>query len=185
MEEYSVRRRKIRIETYLLVSFFVGILIGTIMINQMGQKWMDSLTIYNTYFYQQLQFNTVNKISLFFYILKERLGIFIFLWIVGFSIIGELGLIAVFTYLGYFVAILLGTATMIYGPVGLFIFLGIVFPHYILYGYGMYLMKEHIKYKNRESLGQAFVALTFICITCIAGAMAESWINPYILRLLL
>ena len=174
-----------KIENFLLIGFFVGIVIGTVLINKIGKQWMDSIVIYNTYFYQQLQNNMSDKVSLFFYILKERIGIFLFLWIAGFSILGEGCFIAIFVYFGYFFAILLGTATMLYGPVSICIVIGILFPHYIIYGYGMYILKEHMKHRKIVTLGQACITLVFILIVCIAGVMAEAWINPYVLRWLL
>lgn len=168
-----------------LAAFVAGILLGTIATNLFGTQFTKQLGIYGNFFQSQLQLVKLDSFSLFLYILQHRIGIFAILSVLSFTPAGYAGLLTGGAYYGYCAAIVMASATLLYGFMGFPVFLAISMPQYLFYGGAVFVVAKHTFLVHKRSRNEIITCVGIIVGLCIIGAFAEAYINPRFLKLLI
>lgn len=179
----------------LLGAFTAGIFVA----NLMGREAVSNAGILNDYFVEKFQYTEINGQNLFFYIIGERVPMFLLLLLLTLTSLGIAGGILMLDWQGFSVGFMLSTAIAKYGMKGILLILGSLFPQYVFY-FPVYILYCYLAvylrrrmYKDRAGNGSDrryiygawLIAAIGILAVFITGIFLESYINPTILKKIL
>ncbi|MCM1569929.1 MAG: stage II sporulation protein M [Roseburia sp.] len=193
--------RKLPLLPVFLAGIFTGILImgfgRSIFAGTTGL--LDADTLYS------MKNMTVDGNALFYFVLRSRVGLAVFLVAAATTYLGLFVCVGVTFWLGMSAGLFISAALLRYGMRGIFLVAAAVFPHYLLYAPAMlflllwceklcrsiYYQKSFRMQRAEEGGGlkklfpmvggMGFaVQLILICLALLAGCVVESYVNPYI-----
>lgn len=161
------------------VSFFAGFLAGIALI------WFNcNVFVKNSAFLDKDSFTRViqlviDKESLLFYCLQNRLEVIIIILLLSISGIFGAALIVICGWFGLSAGFHLTVLSVRYGIKGILLFLGCVLPQQILLIPGwLFLLEWCSNRKNKRNLVISFLMIGF-------GCFLEAYVNPSFLKLIL
>lgn len=184
------------------VIFMAGFLIGIIYANMIGKKYMDSSGILSDYFLSRYKYFDIVNNNLFWYLLKQRIFPSVVLWITGITIMGIPAVWVYLTWYGFSGGMLISMAVMKFGFKGLILCLGGIMPQYVIYIPIMIILLQKVYQMSLSLYGGKFsqgnggktkkqIFLNYlwnyfiIFVILLIGVILESYINPYILKIIL
>lgn len=126
-------KRFFQTKTILILSGITGAVLGILFEYFVGSKYMDSAGIMSDYFLQTIQSAVIEERKLFWYVLESRLSSLLFLWLMGLTSLGILLSAGFFCWTGFSAGLLLATVCLKFQWKGILLFMGSVFPHYLIY----------------------------------------------------
>lgn len=175
----------------LFFCFILGIITGTVLINFIGVAYADKIGIYSEYVMGTVSGNeseVFSSWSFFIYCIKKYAVEIIIILVVSCTSLGKTfaGLYCV--YKGMAIAILVSSATVVYGAGGLLIYVMSIFPHYFMYvpmlAFALFLgMKIRENLKNNNLVKVILKGAVIECGLIVATAVLEAYCNyPFIQR---
>lgn len=169
------RIQRTRWMLFFLTGFFAGIALMCL--------FYEELVIENGYldsqFMSGLRHLDIDKSRLLLYCLQERLGIVAFLVLLSAAGAGWAGICLLLIWFGGSAGGVLTALSMRYGVKGIFFFLSCMLPQQLLLipGYLMLMDWCHRRMERKR--------LLIPLVVVIMGCFVESYVNPYILKVVL
>jgi len=200
---YSFRQRNEKREKKPWFSIFIlGFVGGVIFINLWMQGKGPGASFIHSDSISRLGYLTVEKDLLFGYIIETRLKLVFMMILFSTTIIGICINYIVMGWLGLSMGILLANLAMEFGIKGTFVFIGCVFPHYLVYiPVIIYLtswcyqicIKLYFPHKDNSIMNgskkQQFIKLAIELLIILSflliGILLESYVNPIFLNRIL
>ena len=168
----------------LFVLYYIGIIVGTLIINLLDGECVDKIGIYGNYLTRDvniIEHSIIDKGEFFTYcIRKYYVQVFVVL-ILNLSSKNKIINSIICFYKGFVMSVLICAATISYGSGGIILFVISIFPHYLLYVpmfiYTLYFgmnIKEYVRNKNY---------ISGICKGCIVESVlvvGTSFLEVYI-----
>lgn len=179
------------------VIFMAGFLLGILYTNLLGREYMDSSSLFGSYYLNSYQYIEVVSSDLFWFILQKRIMPMVIVWVLGVTALGQAAVIGVLAWVGFSGGMLVSMAVMQFGFKGLLLCLGGLFPQYLIYVPAVFLLlhkvyamsKSYAREKAEAGAGQLLLpyalSLIFILLFLLLGVILESYVNPSILKLVL
>ena len=173
----------------LFVLYFIGIFIGTLVINLLGDSYSDKIGIYGKYIASDenvLKYLGVDNSDFFLYCVRKYCAQILIIVILNCSSKRKYINSAICLYKGILLSVLICVATISYGAGGLLVFLISIFPHYLLYVpmflYTMYLAININRYiRNKKCIKWLLKGCIIECILVTGTSFFEAYINLPIL----
>lgn len=156
-------RKEIR-ERRLSAFFFLGVAVGSMLMNLFSEYFSDRLNLYSTYFLNSCKNIQVESIELFSYRVRDLfMEVFAVLFFSA-ALFGKKFVYMYVIYKGVAISLLISQAVIKYGIGGILIYLITIFPHYITYGimvvmlvkFGCYAAGEGIEFRKRKYQGMGY-----------------------------
>ncbi len=191
----------LRPENVLIVLLFAGFMIGMILsflshgnATDMSYEWLNTSLMY-------LRYGEINYGDVLFYVLKKRCIVVLFLFLICMTGKGRFLLPLGGAVVGVFCGFYITEFICCKGILGCGLFLITLFPHYICYAYGYYVLvamlsKGMVRKKEINRLGQSggfaiaenygnmLKKYTPIAVV-IMGIVLECYVNPFFLKIFL
>lgn len=170
------------------IPFFSGFLIGLFFVLLFSRQLLSAQIFWGMDTVSELQYLTVKKESLFFYVLGIRWRTVLLMIFFSVTILGKLFRIACTAWYGFSFGSMLMAASIYFHGKGILLVLAGVFPQILLY-LPAYMLLCHM---NRElyacacensagiSVKSVGSRLLVLAILVMAGCLTESYINPEI-----
>lgn len=193
--QMQIQRRPERLK-YLRLAVFLCFVAGILCANLTDRAQLGGFGIWNGYFIEKFKYARIQPLELFYYVLEERLPVFLLLLLFAAT---NWGILAGGLFLGWqcFAAgFLMASSVAAYGIKGILLIGTAVFPQYLLYIpiYISYLYlasfwrerarAQILEGKKRQIRDYSLFAVLCICMLSvyIAGIFLESYVNPYLLK---
>ncbi len=181
---------------YLRLAVFLCFVAGILCANLTDREQLGGFGIWNGYFIEKFKYARIQPLELFYYVLEERLLVFLLLLLFAAT---NWGILAGGLFLGWqcFAAgFLMAASVGAYGIKGILLTGTAVFPQYLLYiplyiSY-LYLASfwrqrargQGLEGKKRPLRDYSLFILLCACMLSIyiAGIFLESYVNPYLLK---
>lgn len=189
----------------ILPIFLTGLLLGILMMNFCKSTLLNDTGLLNEYTLYCMKNTDVNNSALFYFVLKERLGMVVVLVIMATTYLGIWVCGGLTFFMGTATGLYFSAAIIRYGMKGIFLVLACSFPHDLLYVPGLvglilwcnriweliYYGKSFPLVKNRTegiagriitTLGGmgSILQLGLIIAIFIMGCLLESYVAPYL-----
>ncbi len=174
----------------LLTIFTAGVFAGMVIMNLGKSILLENTGLLDEYTLYHMKYMTVDSSALFYYVLKERLGLLLMLAVLSTTYLGLVVCSGMTLWYGICAGSFLAAAVLRYGIKGiLFVIVG-VFPQYIIYVPAMVVMllwcqriyKKIYLEKTELFIPRSLVQLMGILFVFVIGCVLESFLNPYFLR---
>lgn len=189
----------------ILPVFLIGLLLGILMMNLCKSTLLNDTGLLNEYTLYCMKNTDVNNSALFYFVLKERLGMVVVLVIMATTYLGIWVCGGLTLFVGVATGMLFTAAVLRYGMKGILLVFACSFPHDLLYipGFiGLILwcnrLWELIYYGKSLTLGKnrtekdvgrilsilggmgSLLQIGLIIAIFIMGSLVESYVTPYI-----
>ncbi|MCI8995152.1 MAG: hypothetical protein HFI31_01110 [Lachnospiraceae bacterium] len=185
MEAWWTKERELK-KKKLTAFFLTGFVLGVLYMILLGHV-ENSNMLMSSYFFSKYQYMEYAPIHLFGYILKSRISLLVFLFLMGLTVVGTMTVLLFGLWAGFSFGLILTMAVMKLGIAGILLCVMSMFPQYLIYFpaflYGLlriYEMSQQKKW-NRAYL----VSFGVTAVLVITGVLLESYVNPALLKLLL
>lgn len=180
--------------------FAVGLFAGMLLMNFGKSFLLENTGLLDEYTLYHMKYMTVDSGALFYYVLRNRIGRVLVLAVLATTYLGLAVCIGAVFWYGMCAGAFLATAVIRYGLKGVLLVLAGVFPQYLVYVPAMIflLLWCHRIYRGiyldrtlgaggEKNFSLPKYLLQFACIlfAFIAGCVAESFLNPYLMMGLL
>lgn len=181
-----------------LIFFMIFICIGALYVNLTINKHMEDYRLIFDFFGNRIQDQTIVKTDLFEYLLMSRVKILIGLWIVGFILFSFYIDLAVTSFFGFNLGLILSSALIYNGFSGYGLILILFLPHGLFYvPIYIYLIIKNINfsralYRNRKTtkafkingqlLLEYFLVLAICGVFMLIGITIEAYVNPDLIK---
>lgn len=171
------------------IVFFLCFFAGIIFANLFQTQEMDSGSVINSYYLQELRQSPVNRLDYMFYVLEIRLP-----ELLGILILGMTGIYVAVHYLfvswiGVSLGFWMATSIMSLGVQRLPFILMCIFPQYIFYFFVyleiVKLQRQYHRNEGKRRLGEWIALVAVLAMTFILGILMEVYLSPAICRHLL
>lgn len=166
-------------KTTWMMEFLAGFLAGIAVICLFFEELVIGSGFLDASFLSGLQYLDINKNGLFLYSIQQRMGMSAFLVLLSAAGAAGMGIAFVLVWSGISAGALLTVLSMRYGIKGLIFFLSCLLPQLFLMIPG-YLMTMDWCYRKMERR-----RLLLPLIVVIMGCFLESYVNPYIFKVVL
>lgn len=185
---------------FCFIIFAAGIILGTIITNRVGANYIQEMSMFSYASEHQLTSDAVDSSQLAWYIVKQRLPMILFIWVMFMSMFGNLVFYGYLFYFSFTMGAVLSMETLIYGMKSVLIFLGSAFPHYLFYLAGLFVLyqrgvpvskewyNDSGSGKKRDSKAifkRHVMTLVMVLAIYMAGILLEAYLSPIILEKLL
>lgn len=178
--EREARKRK------LLSFFLTGFILGVFYIVLLGRS-ENSNMLMSSYFFSKYQYMEYSSLDLLGYILKSRLLMLVFLWLMGLTVIGSMTVLLFSLWAGFSFGLIVTMAVVKLGMAGILLCIISMLPQYLVYFpaflFGLLRIYEMAQAKKRNGAYAGAFGLTFLLV--LAGAILESYAAPLLLKMLL
>lgn len=175
-------QKKKKLTAFFMTGFVLGVLYMILLGNAENSNMLMS-----SYFFSKYQYMEFAPMQLFGYILKSRLSLLIFLWLMGLTVVGSMTVLLFGLWAGFSFGLILTMAVIKLGIAGILLCVISMFPQYLIYFpaflYGLLRIYEMSQQKKWNSAYLVSFGLTAVLI--VAGVLLESYVNPALLKLLL
>lgn len=167
----------------LFILFFLGIIIGTLLINLFGRVYANNIGIYGNYLIDDENiWSNIDKGAFFVYCSRKYFCQVIILVALNCTSKHKFinGIICL--YKGFMISIIICTATISFGSGGIILFLLSVFPHYFIYVpmfvYTIYFGMNIRKYiKNHNYISGIFKGCLVESVFVVSTSFLEAYFN--------
>ncbi len=170
----------------LTVFFMTGFVLGVFYIILLGRADNHNMLM-SSYFFAKYQYMEYSSLDLLVYILKSRLTLITFLWLMGLTVIGTMTVLMFSLWAGFSMGLILTMAVVKLGMAGMLLCLISMFPQYLIYFpaflYGLLHIYEMSQQKRWN--GTYVAAFGLMALLVIVGGVLESYVNPMLLKALL
>lgn len=175
---FSWRLEK-REKTVWMTVFLIGFLLGIGLICLLAQKLFLSSGFLDRTFLSRMKYLDMNKNGLFLFSLQQRIGMAAFLVLLSVAGAAGMGSFFLLVWSGMSAGAVLTIFSLRYGWKGIVLFLGSILPQSLLLVPGYLLLLDWcFKRLERRKL---LIPLAVV----IMGCLLESYVNPYILKVVL
>ncbi len=179
-KEREAKKRK------LLSFFLAGFVLGVFYIILLGHS-ENSNMLMSSYFFSKYQYMEYSSLDLLGYILKSRLSILIFLWLMGLTVIGSMTVLLFSLWVGFSFGLILTMAVLKLGMAGILLCIISMMPQYLVYFpaflFGLLRIYEMSRTKKWSGAYAGMFGITLVLV--LIGALLESYVNPLLLKMLL
>ena len=178
--EREARKKK------LLSFFLTGFVLGVFYILLLGRS-QNSNMLMSSYSFSKYQYMEYSPLDLLGYILKSRLSVLVFLWLMGLTVIGSMTVLLFGLWVGFSFGLILTMAVTKLGMAGIILCLISMLPQYLVYipAFLFGLLRIYEMSRIKKWNGAYVGAFGVTCFLVILGAFLESYVNPLFLKLLL
>ena len=178
MKQFRNREDSLRFGLSLFL--LIGSIAGTIFCNRMDEEMKGELLNLERSMISTSILQSLDLEELYFRVFWCRLREIVFLLLLSATKAAYFGFLIASAVLGFFAAVLVSSMTMRRGIFGLIEFLSFVFPQAVIYLGEFYILAWWMPVR-RKGFTWSLAAL-FLCTT-IVGALMESFLNPWIVAL--
>lgn len=189
----------------LLPIFLAGVFTGILIIGFGKSSFTQTAGLLDANTLYSMKNMTVDGNALFYYVLRSRIGLALFMVIASTTYLGLFLCAGITFWFGMSSGMFLSAALLRYGMKGIFLVAAAIFPHYLLYVPAMlalllwceklcrniYYQKSFRIQRTQEGGGikklfpmvggMGFaMQLVAACMALLAGCVLESYINPYL-----
>ncbi len=181
--------RQPKVRRLLLILFGLGVLVGTLFANLFADRYLPTLAKIAREIGDLLAHFAGQANGYFSYLLKIRVIPLLILWgslFTGYSL-ECFGVVSV--WYGLCTGAVISGAVLLYGAGGIFVFLAMIFPQYLVYG----LIFFHLSAKYERSvlvgsgrsmqLSEEVSTALLIALLFLLGILLEAYLNPILLKL--
>ena len=180
-ERAGARSAGLRLGDRLVIAFFVGIIVGSVLVNLIPFSWVSAMNVWGAEYITGYLSKEVRFTTMFHYLLKLRGQIFGCVMILLFSPFIKKILYAAAGYVGLAWGMVSSIILMEHGINGIRICFFLVFPHFLFYGMGIgmlaYKLLKMQGIARKKADATMLLVLILAVLTMIAGVMAESFVN--------
>lgn len=163
----------------LLISFLVGIIAGTSLLNMASSEIKSGLSAFPFSAGGAAGLMDSKSVSadigLFLHLLRRRILTAFIGWLIGMTPYGMPCFLGIFAYAGLTMGVTLSVFTWQKGLTGLLYFLLSVLPHSLFYGLVWFGLAAFAK---KDGTSPKLFLVFCLLMLCIAGVAAECWIFP-------
>ncbi len=169
---------------YVRLSFFLllGTFFGTVFCNGISAEMKEELGILESSLVSASVLSRTELSGLFSVVLMRRIPELLFLFLAELTCIAPVLLAGAAAWLGFSTAVMVCMTTMETGIAGIFRYALLIFPQCLFYIPVIYVLFLWIPSERQRLKPAAAAALSGLVL---AGAAAETWLNPRILSLFL
>lgn len=166
-------------KTTWMLEFLAGFFAGIAVVCTFFEQFVIGSTFLDASFLAGLQYLDINKNGLFLYSIQQRMGAAAFLVLLSAAGAAGMGIALVLVWSGISAGAVLTVLSMRYGIKGLLFFLACLLPQQLLMIPGYLMMMDWCwkKMERRRLLAPLIVV--------IMGCFLESYVNPYIFKVVL
>lgn len=175
---FSWRLEK-REKTVWLTVFLIGFLLGIGGICLLAQNFFSSCGFLDRTFLSRMKYLEINRNGLFLFSLQQRMGMAAFLVLLSVAGAAGIGIVFLLAWSGMSAGAVLTIFSLRYGWKGMILFLGSVLPQILLLVPGYLLLLDWCF--RRLERRKLLVPLAVV----IMGCFLESYVNPYILKVVI
>lgn len=193
-----IKNHTIHLEVHqlALVLLLLGIVIGALYANLFQDGYLNELKTYNLMGLDQVITLDINYGALLKYVLVKNFKAFFLIWIFSVTILGIPFMILYILYNGFSIGFLVSICTMQFGFKGIIVFLGYIFPQYLIYipiyiltlskGYSlcneMYYTNNGVKKGKMSLFIERIIPIIFLAILLFIGSIVETYANTYFVQ---
>ena len=176
----------------LAVCFLLFFLLGILTANWVGQEKLIQYGMMNQYYINQMAYMDLDSSAYFWYLLKQRMHIFVLLAFAVYTRFGVLMFVGVLGWYAFSLGYLFVNALVCMGFAGMILVVVSVFPHIFGYavagaGFAKILFGQSVERSmpigRRKIWNNPKLFLVFIAFLCmVAGIWLESYVNPVLLK---
>ena len=170
---------KIRAVIYL-GSLFLGVIVGSIIYQILGDSEKLKLVIYSKYLSDNLYMEKVNQFQMLKYVFADKLKEMIILLLCGLTMYREVLYVLYILYLGMKCSVIVCVLTTIVKRKAILYFLSFNMPQIVVYVYIIYYVTYKMDFDRRMNGKTLFRILILV----IGYAMLSVFLNPFFLKLL-
>ena len=172
-----------------MLAVMVGVIAGTLIANYAIINITDKVGVLNNDFRLSIIDMKVNNVALWQYIFKTRIKEFALLILLLITPVAVPAVYIIFGIIGMSVGMVVSVSVMNMGIKGMFVYIVMTFPHYIIYAITICILIsiwETIRgsYVN-INIRKIAMALLVSFILLLAGTLCEAYVNPGCLKMLL
>lgn len=174
--------------SWLLISGFIGIILGTVFANGMEHIKPNELTVFAVDQYSVSALALQERSQLSAYLLRHRGGQFLLLFGIGILCNSSLLVLMITGFSGFLWGLILSLETMRLGLNGLFLAVSCFLPQGICYLFAIWLFllgKDHLRQESHVAVGAVCKWLLLPVLMAGLGILLEIWISPNIIQWLL
>ena len=166
---------------YVLV-LLTGVLAGSVYVNLFRNTNATSLGVYGSDYLSAYAEVTVNNVMLWRYVLQSRIRDFLLICLIGITTLKKPAFYIYMVFIGACMGMLISTAVMRYGVIGILIYICSIVPQYILYAIALWLLYRLFYVQDMHEKKWWLLVWAFILV--LLGTYMEAYVNPFILRIL-
>ena len=165
-----------------MLAVMVGVIAGTLIANYAIINITDKVGVLNNDFRLSIIDMKVNNVALWQYIFKTRIKEFALL----ITPVAVPAVYIIFGIIGMSVGMVVSVSVMNMGIKGMFVYIVMTFPHYIIYAITIFILIS-IWETSRGSYVNINIAMALLVsfILLLAGTLCEAYVNPGCLKMLL
>ena len=172
-----------------MLAVMVGVIAGTLIANYAIINITDKVGVLNNDFRLSIIDMKVNNVALWQYIFKTRIKEFTFLILLLITPGAVPAVYIIFGIIGMSVGMVVSVSVMNMGIKGMFVYIVMTFPHYIIYAITIFILisiweTSRGAYVN-INIRKIAMALLVSFILVLAGTLCEAYVNPGCLKMLL
>lgn len=172
--------------------FLGGFLVGTVLPNLIWKFQWRQKTMASFYFLRSFAGKEVSGWDYFAEVLRVRGGIFLLLFLCGFTIFGVPLAVAAVLLTGLQLGVILTMAVLEFGPGGAIAGLSLVMPQYLVYFPVLYFLSGYVYGQSRNiwknygilpsGTGKYVISCCLVFAAGLVGVMLETWVNPWLVE---
>lgn len=170
----------------LLAFFLTGFALGVFYIMILG-KTENSNMLMSSYFFSKYQYMEYEAWELMKYILKSRVSVLVFLWLMGMTVLGSMTALLFSWWVGFSMGLILTMAVVRLGIAGILLCVISTLPQYLIYvpAFVFGLVRVYEAGQSRKLSVQYGIAFLVAVVLVLLGCFLESYINPVFLKSLI
>lgn len=164
------------------LSLFCAVLaLSTIGILLIGKNTILQSTVFDRNSLSLFRLQSVDRMELFIYVLKQRCFIIPCLVLVSTTYLGKYVGYLLCAWYGMGIGIIAGTVLLRYGLAGVLLLLGSAFPQYLFY-VPVFVISIGITYTQKRVDRRLGIQILVLELVVFIGCIAESYMNPGIME---
>lgn len=197
---HRLRKYKPKINVFKMqfIVFLIAIVIGAIFANRLSSNRLEEYKLWSGYFLTKFPDSNYLNIELFKFIIWKRLKIVLGVWLLGFTFFGVVANYLLVIFFGFCFGFLFSIGLMTNGFGGYMMYIVMLIPQYLFYvPVTIYLIVKSTNFcrslynkrshsrglnLNKQMLIEYFFVLVICLIFIIVGAIAETYINPQLVK---
>ena len=167
----------------IIFIFMLGFLVGIIYANMIAGSYVTTTSVFHENYlnqYLQVDYITVDYI---FYLMKYRSLPLIILCLMATTRYRKIAAVIIMLWTGFSAGVLAVTAVLCMGAAGMLVCLAALFPHFIFYGVSYLIVIWYCLGDTGTKWNKVKSMVVFLML--IAGIMAEGYLNPWIMKMVI
>lgn len=182
---------------YFLIAFLIGVFLGVVFINVLGNTYIERSGLFSNYFFRQYQELAIDCDQVFFFVCRKRVKSILVIWLMGLTSAGAVFVLLYSGYLGCMAGIVVMTSLLRMGWNGILIVVVSLIPQIFIYAPVMTFFLEEVYEKGQKRQNMHWVhgrreidwrygtLLMAVILFFFLGMILESYVSPSILQYIL